>query len=107
MLGLQVSLQCIARLIMQAADRAAHLFIRICGYIFHQKIDQARIALQDSQNLNRAILRTGLGCGFGSNRLGLSQREPQRLRYFHGELPGKENCEKAAKSKYDPVQISL
>ena len=40
---------------MKAANRCADLVVSIAGDVFHQEINDARIALQDMQNLQGAI----------------------------------------------------
>lgn len=43
---------------MEAANGRSDLIVGISGDVFHEEIDQARIALKDLQDLKRAI--TGL-----------------------------------------------
>ena len=52
----------IAALIVEFAHRRAHLVVGVAGDILHQKIDQARIALHDAENLQGAVGGPAAGC---------------------------------------------
>ena len=87
----QVAIQRIAALLVQIADGRAHLIVGVGADIFHEKVDQARVALQNSQDLERAV--GGLGCANGGGGLGgrlalLLWRKTKLLRDVGGQFAG-------------------
>jgi hypothetical protein len=53
---------------MQIADRRTHLIVGVRGDVFHQKVDEAGVALEDPENLERAIGGLGDPGGWGGLR---------------------------------------
>ena len=64
---LDVAGQRFAGLIVQAADGGADLIVGVGGDVFHEEVDEARIALQDGEDLQGAV---GRARGRGGRRAG-------------------------------------
>ena len=65
--------QRLAALVVQAAHGRSHLVVGIGRDVFHDEVDQARIALQDGENLQRAVGGADHG-SCGRRRDGLRRR---------------------------------
>ena len=77
---------------MQIPDGRAHLIVRIRADVFHQKVDEARIALQNAKNLQRPIggLRdAGGGRGLGGWWGFLTWRKTKLLRDVERQFAAK------------------
>ena len=92
-----ITLQRLSAMRMNVAHCSADLFVRVTGDVFHQEIDQPRIALQDSKHLKRAIGRQE---DFDGRRRRLlrrlflkSIRLSNRLRQAGAEKDAKETAE--------------
>jgi len=85
----------IAALIVQGANGGSDLIVRISGDVLHHEVDETRITLENSEDLNGAILRLGLRFDWGRfrSRLGSVLRESKRLSDVGREFP----CEKDRK----------
>jgi putative phosphoribosyl transferase len=101
----QITPERFAALIVQIAHGRAHLVVRIGGNIFHQEIDEARVPLQDPQNLQGAVGRFGLWRG-GRFRGGWRFRlgETERLGDVQWKFSLKQNGEETAKCESDASQ---
>ncbi len=103
----QVTVQRIAALLVQVAHGGADLIVRVCADIFHQKIDQTRVALQNSQDLEGSV--GGLGYASGRGGLGgglllFCGENPSSCAMSAGNLPLKRYGEETTEREYDPAQ---
>src|SRR5205814_1533521 len=92
------------RLRLHVAHGRAYLVVGIAGDIFHQKIDQAGVALEDRKNLHGAVggsgLSLGSGRGFGRYEFGVAER----LRDIRGKRPTEQDGEEAAECERNSAQ---
>src|SRR5581483_8267591 len=104
---LEITLHRLARVFLHVAHGGSDLLIGVGGNIFHQKIDQARVALKDGKNLDGSIGRTGLRFrrrgGAHRHHLGIAER----LRDVGRQIASEEDGEESSKSERYAAQIYL
>ena len=61
-----VAAERVAALVVEFADGGADLIVGVGGDVLHQEVDEARVALQDAEDLQRAV---GRGRPAGEERL--------------------------------------
>src|SRR5579863_2140392 len=105
-----VSGQGFASLRLDVAHRRADLVVGERADVFHQKVDQARVALQDREDLDSAIGGTGNGFGFGrggrsgSRFCGHCPGVSESLSDVGWKLASEEDGEKTTERERDSVQ---
>ena len=100
----QVTIQAGPAVGMKRADSRADLVIGIARYVFHQKVDQAGIPLEDVQDLQSPIADLYNRSG-GRYRCGLRLRKAELRRYIFGKHARKKNRKEAAECSRESRQI--
>ena len=96
--------EAVAAIAVHAADGCADLIVGIGADVFHEEIDQARIALEDLQDLQGSV--AGFDFGKLDYRRGLYFRKAIGSGDVFGQNAGEEQREEAAEGSRDSRQIT-
>ena len=95
---------------MDVAHGGPNLFVRIRGDVFHEEVKQAGVALQQRQELQRAVAHIHLGsssCGWGFGiRATSAPRKAESGDYRIRKLSAEEQTEERRECKRDTAQVS-